>query len=399
MATWRRMWNVNRQVELSMLWQVNEGSCNFWYDNWLGSGALFLRSTVAPGLTFGDFISNGAWDVQLLSRAVPQEIILSILQQPVPGGGRPDEAVWMASTSGKFTLASAFGEVCQARNISAILSRVWHHRIPLKISFFMLRLLMGRLPPAETLCKLGFHMPSKCLCCQSPSCDSIEHLFSMGQVALEAWNKGVFEGELLRPAAVIQAIFSEVKMLLEIQFKGQVGAHTFQQLYDWSGVPVGGYGFQLGNPGTGGGGGVLRDSSGRSLFAFSAYLGETTSLHAETSALLIGLRECVQRGFGNVGIQLDSLVLVGVLQKTFQCPWHIRKEVWQIWQLLGDSPRIAHCYREANKVADILSNVGVTHPGQQVRVYEHLRLIPQLARGALRLDRLGLPSVRKVRMA
>ncbi|XP_027118706.2 uncharacterized protein [Coffea arabica] len=377
----------------------------------------------------------------------------------------------MASTSGKFTLASAFGEVRQARNISAVLSRVWHHRIPLKISFFMLRLLMGRLPLAETLCKLGFHMPSKCLCCQSPSCESIEHLFSMGQVALEVWsyfgsmcgvictgsllrarmgawwfveqklerrrfiftilpslicwhiwkarNKGVFEGKPMRPAVVIQAIFREAKMLLEIQFKGQVGAHTFQQLYDWSGVPVGGFGFQLvrwigpelwvltlntdgcskGNPGTGGSGGVLRDSSGRLLLAFSAYLGETTSLHAETSALLIGLRECAQRGFGNVGVQLDSLVLVGILQKTFQCPWHIRRAVWQIWQLLGDSPRVAHCYREANKVADILSNVGVSHPGHQVRVYEHVGLIPQLVRGALRLDRLGLPSVRKVRMA
>ena len=104
-------------------------------------------------------------------------------------------------------------------------------------------------------------------------------------------------------------------------------------------------GCSKGNPGTGGGGGVLRDSSGRLLFAFSAYLGEITSLHAQTSALLIGLRECAQRGFDNVVIQLDSLVLVMVLQKTFQRRWHIRKEVRQIWQLLGDSPRLAHCYR------------------------------------------------------
>ena len=99
-----------------------------------------------------------------------------------------------------------------------------------------------------------------------------------------------------------------------------------------------------------------------------------------------------------VGIQLDSLVLVGILRKQFQCPWHIRREMWQIWQLLGESPRIVHCYKEANKVADILSNVGVAHPDQQVRVYDHIHLIPQLARGEIRLDRLGLPSVRKLRM-
>ena len=65
---------------------------------------------------------------------------------------------------------------------------------------------------------------------------------------------------------------------------------------------------------------------------------------------------------------------------------------------MGDSPRIVHCYREVNGVADILSNVGVTHPEQQVRVYEYTRLIPKLARDEILLDRLGLPSVRKVRM-
>ena len=121
-----------------MLWQVNEGLCHLWYDNWLGSGALFLRSIVIPSLTFGDFITNEEWDVQLLSRALPQEIIPSILQQLVPVEGRADEAVWIESTSGEFPLALAFGEVRQACNISAVLSRVWHHRLPLKISFFML---------------------------------------------------------------------------------------------------------------------------------------------------------------------------------------------------------------------------------------------------------------------
>ena len=49
----------------------------------------------------------------------------------------------------------------------------------------------------------------------------------------KARNKGVFEGKPLHPAAVVQAIFREVKMPLEIQFKSNIRAHTFQQLYDW----------------------------------------------------------------------------------------------------------------------------------------------------------------------
>ena len=139
----------------------------------------------------------------------------------------------------------------------------------------------------------------------------------------------------MQSAAIVQAIFSEVKMLVEIQFKGKVGVHTFQQLSDWSSQPARTFGFQLirwtvpkvgmltlntdgcskGNPGQGGGGGVLRDSSGSPLFAFSTFLGDTSSLHGETMALLLGLRECAERGFGNVGVQLDFLVLVGILWK------------------------------------------------------------------------------------
>ena len=74
-------------------------------------------------------------------------------------------------------------------------------------------------------------------------------------------------------------------------------------------------GCSKGNPGPGGSGGVLRDSLESPLFAFSAFLGEISSLHVETTTLLIGLRECAQRGFRNVGVQLDSLVLVGILRK------------------------------------------------------------------------------------
>ena len=57
--TSKRMLNISQQVELSMVWLDNVGSCNFWYDNWLGSDALYLKTMVYPALTFKEFISNG----------------------------------------------------------------------------------------------------------------------------------------------------------------------------------------------------------------------------------------------------------------------------------------------------------------------------------------------------
>ncbi|XP_071912310.1 uncharacterized protein [Coffea arabica] len=152
-------------------------------------------------------------------------------------------------------------------------------------------------------------------------------------------------------------------------------------------------GCSKGNPGVSGGGGVLRDSNGRVLVEYSAFLEVNTSLCTEALALLTGLRLCFQKGYAQVRVQSDSPVVVGILELRFQCPWHIRREVRQIWRLATDLGQFFHSFREANKVVDILANVGLLHPHDHVRVYEQPYSLPQLARGETRMDKLGFPSI------
>ncbi|XP_071939020.1 uncharacterized protein [Coffea arabica] len=468
-AIWRRMVNVSRQVELSMLWDIKNGACHFWYDNWLGGGALFLRMTVVSNLLFGDFIINRHWDVIRLYQTLPTDLVPSILEHPVPEDWGEAEVIWMSTTSGNFSLASAFQDIRQARNKSMVFDSIWHPQIPLKISFFMLRLLLERLPLPDRLCKLGLHLPSKCFCCDSASEESIEHLFSKGHIASTVWNyfgalcgltfpgsslrsrivgwwlhsydseiqrfigrilsnivcwqiwkarnKALFEDVHMRSRAICLAITLEIHIIVEIYFKQVFKAHSFYHLYDW---PYSSHiyltyklvywepketgrftlntdGCSKGNPGLGGGGGVLRDSHGIPLIGFSAYLGETTCLSTEARALLIGIQTSIHRGFENLYIQSDSLVLIGILQKRIHCPWKIRREIRQIWQFVEDPDRFSHCYREANTVADALSNVGVSHPEHQLKLYNSFHTFPTMARGAIRLDRLGMPSIRKIK--
>ena len=66
--------------------------------------------------------------------------------------------------------------------------------------------------------------------------------------------------------------------------------------------------------------------------------------------------------------------------------------------MVADASRFSHCFRESNKVADILSNVGVFHPQDDVRVYDSLHMIPLLARGEIRLNRLGVSSIRRFKV-
>ena len=64
-----------------------------------------------------------------------------------------------------------------------------------------------------------------------------------------------------------------------------------------------------GNPGRAGNGGVLLDGEGNFLLAFSSFLGSLTSIQAEVRALLFGVRLCISRGYINIHIEMDSLVL------------------------------------------------------------------------------------------
>ncbi|XP_027109280.1 uncharacterized protein [Coffea arabica] len=116
-----------------------------------------------------------------------------------------------------------------------------------------------------------------------------------------------------------------------------------------------------GNLGLAGGRGVLWDSDGSFLLAFSAFFGEMTSLEAEGLTVLQGVKLCFQRGFSQDLVQSDSKVLIAILQHRSKCPWSIRREISQIWHLLSAASCFSHCLREANKVVDILSNVGCSY--------------------------------------
>ena len=152
------------------------------------------------------------------------------------------------------------------------------------------------------------------------------------------------------------------------------------------------------NPGKSGRGGVLRDSNGQLIVTFSAFLGEQSSLKAEVLALLIGLRLCGERGIVSTFVQVDFAILVAILQRRCICPWLIQREVERIWQMVVGIDRSSHCVRETNVVVDILANVGVLHSHANIYIYQSMQDVPSLAREEMRLNSLGVPSIRRKKM-
>lgn len=72
-------------------------------------------------------------------------------------------------------------------------------------------------------------------------------------------------------------------------------------------------GASRGNPGEAGGGGILRDSRGRVLIAFSFDFGVGTNMLAELRALMIGIRICKKINIIPTVIEMDSNVIVELL--------------------------------------------------------------------------------------
>ena len=95
--------------------------------------------------------------------------------------------VWLASSSGQFSISSAYREVREMKPPSFLFRQIWHTRVPLKVSFFMLRLLFNHLPLDDVLASRGFQLPSKCSCCPVSHFESLGHLFLEGDLATSVW--------------------------------------------------------------------------------------------------------------------------------------------------------------------------------------------------------------------
>ena len=107
-----------------MVWLLNDGTCDFWYDNWLGSGPLFLRASVVPGLSFSDVMVNGTWDNCRLSQILPPTIVDEVMYSPALSGRvRPSDLEIDAIRALHFGI-SLSGGLPRSQQVTGVLSHM-----------------------------------------------------------------------------------------------------------------------------------------------------------------------------------------------------------------------------------------------------------------------------------
>jgi ribonuclease HI len=117
-----------------------------------------------------------------------------------------------------------------------------------------------------------------------------------------------------------------------------------------------------GNLGPVGGGGVICDHEGNWLRGFARHIGSASSVVAELWALRDGLSLVIDMDFLIVLIEIDAFIVVSFLSTN--APRHpcLSSLVDDCRYLLQRIPQneLKHVFREANKCADSLANLGRT---------------------------------------
>lgn len=99
-----------------------------------------------------------------------------------------DMMIWKLSSLGQFSLKSAYDCVHEYEILDFFFKHILDPYIPLKISFFILRLLYRKLPLADVLQKFSIHGLSCCFNCLSPSLESQKYAFSLGKIPSKVWD-------------------------------------------------------------------------------------------------------------------------------------------------------------------------------------------------------------------
>ncbi|XP_027077095.1 uncharacterized protein [Coffea arabica] len=208
-VTWKRLVTYQSLANSHIQWVLQNGLINFWHENWTGTGPLCQQIDIFGDHTVADFVSNGQWNIPMLRQWLPENIVSTILQIIPPDvvSNQPDRMVWDLEISGSFSFSSAYKVVRTVANTSIFSSTIWVKDLPAKISFFMMRMLSWRLPVQDVLQRFGVCGPSRCVCCQNPGFDSIDHVFCTGEIPRQVWKSFQVDiGQFVTPSTVKHAV-------------------------------------------------------------------------------------------------------------------------------------------------------------------------------------------------
>ncbi|XP_075103462.1 uncharacterized protein LOC142178041 [Nicotiana tabacum] len=139
--------------------------------------------------------------------------------------------------------------------------------------------------------------------------------------------------------------------------------------------------------------GILRDCKGNMIMAFSQPANCSNNIIAEAQATKLGIEWCVQNGYNDFTLELDSLEVIQMIIDKQANNYKLLHIIMDISQILSQANVIvSHYFREANNVSNYLAKSAKN--SQQGSFYYTFEDLPRGAKGPFMLDKFQMPTIR-----
>ncbi|XP_060210718.1 uncharacterized protein LOC132637681 [Lycium barbarum] len=188
------MLQARDEMEHGIWWEPKNESSSIWFDNWSKIGALHdlipnHYQNEGLGDELEELMSENQWNYAKLQEVLPVDIVNHVRMELAHfmRTNEIDKTWWMFTSSGKFTVKSAWEELRNRKQISTVCDKLWIKGLPYKISFFLWRVWYWNLPIDEVLMRMRISIVSRCWCSQNQQ-ETMDHIFITGPFATIIWH-------------------------------------------------------------------------------------------------------------------------------------------------------------------------------------------------------------------
>ncbi|CAN1745190.1 Putative ribonuclease H protein At1g65750 [Linum perenne] len=359
-----------------------------------------------------------------------------------------DEWIWGGESNGSFSIKSAYSIVCRSEISGSqdMWKQIWGWRGPNRIRCFLWLAIQEKLLTNSSRVRRNLTRDATCTLCQDPD-ESAAHILRDCSFAAEAWRKlgsfdvssdawrGDFKEWMVRNLkadsefifgvhcwmlwkarnerlfadgrdSASSVAFRSVNWARQVSLASRRDGNIIDReacnlLLDvrWEPGPDGWIvlnsdGSVHQQTGRAAAGGLIRDSGGRCLLAYSMNLGSCSITRAEIRGAIEGLIRAWDAGFRKVVLRMDSRAAISILTSTDASAHQYTMEKMEFRDLARRdwSLKVEHTFREGNRSADFLASLGYGYP-----FGSHSVLVSDCRLGYfLRLDCFGISEPRLV---
>ncbi|KAL3360803.1 hypothetical protein AABB24_013986 [Solanum stoloniferum] len=145
-----------------------------------------------------------------------------------------------------------------------------------------------------------------------------------------------------------------------------------------------------------GAGGILRNKIMSMILAFSYPTQFCTNNYSEAQVALIGISWCSNQWFEALEVELDSTIVVQMINGICKPHWRILGIIDEIKFLIKHKNIgviVKYCYREASEVADALAKYATQIQDPKIILQEVD--LPEVTKGLLRMNKLNFSTFRR----